>query len=380
MSLIAAKCNGCGGQLNDINPDRKTAYCPYCGLEYVIQEVTNRYDTTINILESESSVEHLLEHAENVLRTGDFQATDEILDKALERGGARNHKVHWLKFLSEMKMTQTDTWEDRFSRDMFDEQILEISSSEIADQLSAPHFYNARRFATGTAEVWLTKQYNLLINKFDEMKSVIRQEQEEALTLLNEIYDYVSQKEELESSIDGAKAVISFTPTSFGAIRYRRLESGFPEVVRLILCFLASIILLFLTGVVFNGFDVYLTLRQTMGSPVDALILVPLFIFIPVRFLLFLYHSTLYTIIISIKGRRKIKEYRKEIREYEEHLARLNQKYSPVREMIIETSLQEYQSTEEIGAMIESIKQNKATTIQDAVGLLKAHQPINQFV
>ena len=369
MAFVVAKCTECGGQL-EVEQSKKAANCQYCGNAFIVQEAINNYNTTINIQDSGLTAVHLLEHAENLMIVRSFPEASEVLDRALERGGARNHKVHWYKFLCDMEMTPTDTWEDKFTRDMFDEEILNISSHEFTEYLCDPHFNNARRYAADTAEEWLNKQYNSLIDKFDEIQNEIRQEQEKNLALLNKIYDYVSQKEVLENSIESEKLSIRMTPTSFDEIRERRLNSGFPEVMRLILCFLASIVVVFLTGVVFTGFDVSETLRQTIGSPIDTLILMPLFIFIPVRLILFLYHCTWYTISVRAKGRRKIKVYRRILHEEEENLAKLNKKYSPTIAIINENSLQKHQSTEAIKNMIECIKQNRATTIQDAIRLL----------
>lgn len=59
MAIVPAKCTSCGGTLK-VREEDKTAICPYCGTEYLVQEAIEQYNITnvYNIQKASLKVDH----------------------------------------------------------------------------------------------------------------------------------------------------------------------------------------------------------------------------------------------------------------------------------------------------------------------------------
>lgn len=80
MPFVQAKCESCGGILS-VDSSRKTAKCPFCGSDYIVQDSINYYNSVTNIgqmyadvvqVSDESSSEGRLKAADAYLKLGKY--------------------------------------------------------------------------------------------------------------------------------------------------------------------------------------------------------------------------------------------------------------------------------------------------------------------
>ena len=62
MPLVPAICTQCKGALQ-VDPNQKSGVCPFCGTQFVSQDVINNYNIT-NVRNTVTNIGNL--HAENV--------------------------------------------------------------------------------------------------------------------------------------------------------------------------------------------------------------------------------------------------------------------------------------------------------------------------
>ena len=103
MSIERAKCTNCGGNLQ-VDSTKKTATCPFCHAEYLVQDAINNYkivneyniqhvDTVINQDESSSTVQlRQMESCISVLK--DYKKAEEIA-RAVIRVLPDSYEAYW---------------------------------------------------------------------------------------------------------------------------------------------------------------------------------------------------------------------------------------------------------------------------------------------
>lgn len=80
MALVAAKCPQCSGGIK-VNTASRTANCPYCGTEFITENVINNYSITNNTnidadvvnVHMDTAKDRLLNSAEELMRAGNYE-------------------------------------------------------------------------------------------------------------------------------------------------------------------------------------------------------------------------------------------------------------------------------------------------------------------
>lgn len=92
MAFEAARCKNCNGDIQ-VDVERKTGFCPYCGTKYITEDVINNYNTYNNYkienatikLNDEHSVENKLKNAEiNLSQFKDYKKAEQIFREVTE--------------------------------------------------------------------------------------------------------------------------------------------------------------------------------------------------------------------------------------------------------------------------------------------------------
>ena len=83
MALVKAQCSNCGGKI-EVNSEAKQLTCQFCGMEFIVQDAINTYNTNItnnntyniasaNILLDSFNEQEELNNAKNMISIGDFE-------------------------------------------------------------------------------------------------------------------------------------------------------------------------------------------------------------------------------------------------------------------------------------------------------------------
>ena len=102
MPLVAAKCTQCGGELK-VDSAQEAAVCTFCKMPFIVEKAINTYNTAINIHESGITADTLCDHANVLLKDGNFLKADEVFGRVLERS-PRDHRAQWGKMLCKLEL------------------------------------------------------------------------------------------------------------------------------------------------------------------------------------------------------------------------------------------------------------------------------------
>jgi len=206
MALIKGECDACGG-IVEIDEEKKTAICRFCGNSFIVEEAINHFNTVININEhSGITVDMLVERADLLCNDGEFVKADGYYYKALERS-PRDHRAHWGRLMARLKIEDsrkaTDAGLSRIVEDAFYNHIqrtkaFSTSSPQNNEMISSihsiilhPHYKNAVQFAP-------IKKKSDYIAFHDRIEAMINRVIAEEEAFQNRVQELKRNKEDLK--------------------------------------------------------------------------------------------------------------------------------------------------------------------------------------